>query len=158
MLLSPLRCSPTAPMTPLLQWKRRLSTSLLGTDIGQESFELMKWLVLLLGIASNASASLLIKLALQPPFRLPSLAAPWVVLENWPLLLGIFLYGSAFVLYAVALKFFPLNVAHPTLTSGAIASVAVLSVVVLGEALRPAMVAGLGFIVLGVILLTSGAR
>jgi multidrug transporter EmrE-like cation transporter len=29
---------------------------------------------------------------------------------------------------------------------------------VLGEALRPAMVAGLGFIVLGVILLTSGAR
>ena len=118
----------------------------------------MKWLVLLLGIASNASASLLIKLALQPPFRLPSLAAPWVVLENWPLLLGIFLYGSAFVLYAVALKFFPLNVAHPTLTSGAIASVAVLSVVVLGEALRSAMVAGLGFIDLGVILLTSGAR
>jgi multidrug transporter EmrE-like cation transporter len=118
----------------------------------------MKWLVLLLGIASNASASLLIKLALQPPFRLPSLDAPWVVLENWPLLLGIFLYGLAFVLYAVALKFFPLNVAHPTLTSGAIASVAVLSVVVLGEALRPAMVAGLGFIVLGVILLTTGAR
>lgn len=118
----------------------------------------MKWLVLLLGIASNASASLLIKLALQPPFRLPSLAAPWAVLENWPLLLGIFLYGSAFILYAVALMFFPLNVAHPTLTCGAIASVAVLSVVVLGEALRPAMVAGLGFIVLGVILLASGAR
>jgi multidrug transporter EmrE-like cation transporter len=44
------------------------------------------------------------------------------------------------------------------LTSGAIASVAVLSVVVLGEAVRPAMVAGLGFIVLGVILLTTGAR
>ena len=127
-------------------------------DLEQESFEQMKWLVLLLGIASNASASLLIKLALQPPFRLPSFAAPWAVLENWPLLFGIFLYGSAFVFYAVALKFFPLNVAHPALTSGAIASVAVLSVVVLGEALRPVMVAGLGLIVLGVILLTSGAR
>jgi small multidrug resistance pump len=118
----------------------------------------MKWLVLILGIASNASASLLIKLAMQPPFRLPSLNAPWAALENWPLLLGIFLYGAAFVLYAIALKFFPLNVAHPTLTSGAIASVAVLSVVVLDEALRPAMVAGLGFIVFGVILLTAGAR
>lgn len=135
-----------------------MNTSLLVTDHRQGNFEQMKWLVLLLGIASNASASLLIKLALQPPFRLPSLAAPWVVLENWPLLTGIFLYGSAFILYAVALQFFPLNVAHPTLTSGAIASVAVLSVVVLGEALRPAMVAGLGCIVLGVILLTSGAR
>lgn len=118
----------------------------------------MKWLVLLLGIASNASASLLIKLALQPPFSLPSLDTPWAVFENWPLLLGLALYGLAFVLYALALKFFPLNVAHPTLTSGAMASVAVLSVVVLGEALRPAMIAGLGFIVLGVILLTSGAR
>ena len=135
-----------------------MNTSLHVTDLQQESSEQMKWLVLLLGIASNASASLLIKLALQPPFRLPSLTAPWEALENWPLLLGLFLYGSAFVLYAVALKFFPLNVAHPTLTSGAIASVAVLSVVVLGEAVRPAMVAGLGFIVLGVILLTTGAR
>ena len=118
----------------------------------------MKWLVLLLGIASNASASVLIKLALQPPFRLPSLTSPWEILENWPFILGIFLYGSAFILYTVSLKFFPLNVAHPTLTSGAIASVAVLSVVVLGEDLRATMVAGLGLIVLGVILLTSGAN
>ncbi len=118
----------------------------------------MRWIVLLLGIASNASASLLIKLALQPPHRLPSPQAPWSIFQNWPMIAGLILYGSAFILYAVALKFFPLNVAHPTLTSGAIACVAILSVVVLGEALHPAMLAGLGFIVLGVILLTSGAR
>lgn len=118
----------------------------------------MKWLVLLLGIASNASASLLIKLALLPPQRLPSLAAPWLFFQNWPLLAGLVLYGAAFILYAVALRFFPLNIAHPTLTSGAIASVALMSVLVLGEPLNHAMVAGLGFIVLGVILLTTGAR
>jgi len=118
----------------------------------------MRWIVLLLGIASNASASLLIKVALQPPYRMPSLQAPLASFQNWPLMAGLVLYGSAFVLYAVALKFFPLNIAHPTLTSGAIACVAILSVVVLGEALRPAMLAGLGFIVLGVILLTTGAR
>ncbi|MEB3166494.1 MAG: multidrug transporter [Cyanobacteriota bacterium] len=118
----------------------------------------MKWLVLLLGIASNACASVLIKLALQHPDRLPSLAAPWAILRNWHLAAGIVLYGAALVLYAVALKFFPLNVAHPTLTSGAIACVAVLSVLLLGEALRPSMVAGLGLIVLGVILLTAGSR
>ena len=89
---------------------------------------------------------------------MPSLQAPLASFQNWPLMAGLVLYGSAFVLYAVALKFFPLNIAHPTLTSGAIACVAILSVVVLGEALRPAMLAGLGFIVLGVILLTTGAR
>ena len=62
----------------------------------------------------------------------------------------------SFVLFAAALKFFPLNIAHPILILGGIASVAVLSVILLGEALRPAMFAGLGLIVLGVILLTSG--
>lgn len=118
----------------------------------------MKWLVILMGIASNATASLLIKLALQPPYRLPSFETPWAVFQNWPLIIGLLMYASAFVLYAVALKSFPLNVAHPTLTSGSIACVAVLSVVVLDEVLRPSMLAGLGFIVLGVILLTSGAR
>jgi small multidrug resistance pump len=127
-------------------------------DLQPKSIEQMKRLVLLFGIASNASASLLIKLALQSPFTLPSLTEAWRVIENWPLLLGLFFYGSAFVLYAVALNFFPLNIAHPILTSGAIASVAVLSVVVLGESLRPAMIAGLGLIMFGVILPTSGAR
>ncbi|MFM9109748.1 MAG: hypothetical protein ACKOPN_03955 [Prochlorococcaceae cyanobacterium] len=110
------------------------------------------------GIAANASASLLIKLALLPPRRLPSAADPWALFGNAPLLAGIALYGAAFVLYALALKVFPLNVAHPILTAGAIAGVSVLSVVVLGEGLRPAMLAGLAFIVLGVILLSSSVR
>lgn len=118
----------------------------------------MKWLVLLLGIASNASASVLIKLALQSSDRSPSPAAPWSLLHHWQLGAGLALYASAFVLYAVALKFFPLNVAHPILTSGAIACVALLSVLLLGEALRPSMLAGLGLIVAGVILLTAGSR
>lgn len=118
----------------------------------------MKWLVLLLGIAANASASLLIKLALQPPHELPPLKDPWSLLENRPLIVGVLLYSIAFVLYAMALRLFPLNVAHPVLTSGALACVAVLSFVVLGEGLRPTMIAGLGFIALGVILLTSGSR
>jgi multidrug transporter EmrE-like cation transporter len=118
----------------------------------------MKWLVLLLGIASNASASVLIKIGLVPPYQLPSAGNPFALFSNWPLLLGIFLYGMAFILYVLALRYFPLNVAHPTLTSGAIATVAVLSVLVLGESLRPTMVLGLGFMILGVILLMSGYR
>lgn len=34
----------------------------------------MKWLILILGIASNASASVLVKLAMLPPRRFPSLS------------------------------------------------------------------------------------
>lgn len=118
----------------------------------------MKWLILLLGIASNASASVLIKIGLLPPHQLPSPGNPFALFTNWPLLFGIFLYGMAFILYVLALRFFPLNVAHPTLTSGAITTVAFLSVVILGEPLRPAMIVGLGFMIFGGVLLMSGYR
>ena len=36
----------------------------------------MKWLLLVAGVAANASASVLVKLAMQPPRRFPSLADP----------------------------------------------------------------------------------
>jgi sugar phosphate isomerase/epimerase len=42
----------------------------------------MKWLILILGIASNASASVLIKMAMTPPRKLPSLAEPLAVLST----------------------------------------------------------------------------
>ena len=118
----------------------------------------MKWFIILAGIASNASANLLIKLALQPPFKIPTIATPLDLIRNWPLLLGVSLYGLAFVLYTAVLKFLPLNIAYPTLTSGAIASVTIMSVFVLGETFRPPMFLGLGLIILGVILLTSGSN
>lgn len=118
----------------------------------------MKWLLLFLGIAANASASLLIKLAQLPTRHTPLINHPWLLFLNWQLLLGILFYGVAFVLYAVALKFFPLNVAHPMLTAGAIASVAILSVVVLDERFTASMMLGLGFMAVGIILLTSGHR
>lgn len=47
--------------------------------------------------------------------------------------LGVALYGAAFILYAAALAVLPLNIAHPILTTGAVAVVAILSVVVFNE-------------------------
>jgi small multidrug resistance pump len=118
----------------------------------------MKWIILLCGIASNATASVLIKLAVNPPYKLPTFNAPWEAFYNWPLLAGVTLYVLAFVLYATTLKFFPLNFAHPTLTSGAIGVVAILSVLLIGEQFRLSSVIGLSFIMLGVVLLTIGLR
>ncbi|MFM8675011.1 MAG: hypothetical protein ACKOCA_08320, partial [Vulcanococcus sp.] len=69
----------------------------------------MKWLFLLAGIAISAAASLLVKMATQPPRSLPTLNEPGSLLSNWHLVVGIILYGTAFVLYTLALKVLPLN-------------------------------------------------
>ena len=49
----------------------------------------MKWLILVLGIASNASASVLVKMAMMPPRKFPSLSDPMAALSNWPFWLGL---------------------------------------------------------------------
>ena len=72
----------------------------------------MKWLILILGIASNASASVLVKIAMMPPRKFPSLSEPMAALNNWPFWLGLGLCGAAFLLYAAALARLPLNVAN----------------------------------------------
>jgi len=114
----------------------------------------MKWLVLLLGIAANSSASVLVKLAMMPPRRFPSPIDPWGAITNWPFWLGLVLYGAAFLLYAAALAQLPLNVAHPVLTSGAVATVAILSMLLFGERFYWTSVAGVLLVMAGVILLT----
>lgn len=115
----------------------------------------MKWLILMSGIAANASASVLIKLAMLPPRRFPSFSDPIGALSNWPFWLGLALYGAAFLLYAAALSMLPLNVAHPVLTSGAVAAVAVLSLVLFHETFYWTTGAGILLVVIGVILITA---
>lgn len=115
----------------------------------------MKWLILILGIAANASASVLVKLAMLPPRRFPTLDDPLGALANWPFWLGLTLYGIAFLLYAAALARLPLNVAHPVLTSGAVATVALLSVVLFQEAFHWTTGAGILLVICGVALITA---
>lgn len=115
----------------------------------------MKWLILISGIAANASASVLIKLAMLPPRRFPSFGDPISALSNWPFWLGLALYGAAFLLYAAALSVLPLNVAHPVLTSGAVATVAVLSLVLFHETFYWTTGAGILLVMIGVILITA---
>ena len=114
---------------------------------------MVKWLILVMGVAANASASVLIKIAMQPGRPAPSLAAPLTVLSNCPLLMGVGLYGAAFVLYAAALARLPLNIVHPILTSGAIASVAIISVIIFNEPMRWNTLVGVSLIIIGVIFL-----
>lgn len=114
----------------------------------------MKWIILLLGIAANASASLLVKLAMMPPRRFPSLRDPAAALGNWPFWLGLGLYGVAFLLYAAALARLPLHVAHPLLTSGAIATVALVSALVFREHFYWTTCLGILLVMAGVVLIS----
>jgi multidrug transporter EmrE-like cation transporter len=115
----------------------------------------MKWLIIVLGIVSNASASVLIKLSMMPPRKFPSLADPMAALANWPLWLGLALYGGAFMLYAAALARFPLNIAHPVLTSGAVAAVALFSVLFFREPFHWTTGIGILLVIAGVTLITT---
>lgn len=114
----------------------------------------MKWLILFLGIASNASASVLVKFAMMPPRKFPSFSDPLAALSNWPFWLGLGLYGAAFLLYAAALARLPLNVAHPILTSGAVAAVALCSLLIFREPFHWSTIAGILLVVAGVLLIT----
>ncbi len=114
----------------------------------------MKWLILIFGIASNASASVLVKMAMMPPRKFPSINEPMAALGNWPFWLGLGLYGAAFLLYAAALARLPLNVAHPILTAGAIATVALCSVVIFREPFHWTTAAGIVLVIAGVTLIT----
>ncbi|HAF00071.1 MAG TPA: multidrug transporter [Methylophilaceae bacterium] len=119
----------------------------------------MKWLILVLGILSNASASVLVKMAMVPPRKFPSIAeliaTPLTVLSNWPFWLGLGLYGAAFLLYAAALSKLPLNVAHPILTAGAVATVALFSVIIFKESFYWTTALGIVFVIIGVTLISS---
>lgn len=118
----------------------------------------MKWLILILGIATNASASVLVKMAMMPPRKFPSLAelmaSPLSVFSNWPFWLGLVLYGAAFLLYAAALARLPLNVAHPILTAGAVAAVALSSALIFRESFPWTTLAGIALVIAGVVLIT----
>lgn len=114
----------------------------------------MKWLILILGILSNASASVLIKVAMTNTSVPIQLSKPLSIIGNIPLVAGLSLYGLAFVLYAVALTYLPLNIAHPTLTSGSIALVAIASVTFFGESFTMVNMIGVLLIIFGVVALT----
>jgi small multidrug resistance pump len=118
----------------------------------------MKWLIVLLGMAANAAASVLIKVAVTPPRPAPSFREPAALLTNWPLWLGLAFYGVTFLLYSVALTRLPLNIAHPLFTSGAMVIVAFCSVLVFGEAFYWTTAAGLLLVIAGLWLITLHVR
>lgn len=113
----------------------------------------MKWVILILGIASNASASVLIKMAMMPPRVFPTFSN---LFQFWKI--GLFAWsGTVRVRIFTLLSIFdtaPLNIAHPILTSGAVATVALFSVLIFGEPFHWTTGIGIIFVLTGVIMIT----
>ena len=109
----------------------------------------------MLGVACNASASVLVKVAASAPRRPLSLTHPVDSLGNFPLISGLALYGLAFLLYAMALARLPLNVVHPVLTCGSIAIVALSSALLFHEPFPLTRVIGIGLVLVGVGLIST---
>ena len=107
-----------------------------------------------MGIVFNASASVLVKLAMTPPRKFPSLSDPMNAFNNGPFWFGLVLYGLAFLLYAAALARLPLNVAHPVLTAGAVASVAICSYAIFREPFHWTTILGILLVIAGVAFIT----
>lgn len=115
----------------------------------------MKWMILILGIAANASASVLVKISTMAPRKVPSLTDPIAALGNWPFWLGLVLYGGTFMVYAVALTKLPLNVVHPVMTAGTVAAIALCSGLIFREPFHWTTCAGILLVIAGVGFLTA---
>lgn len=117
----------------------------------------MKWLILFFGVLSNAAASICIKSASATPYVVSFSESSGRLSLNIPLIVGLLLYAVALLFYILALARFPLSVAHPILTSGAISLVALWSFLVLREPLTLTGLLGLVLVLVGVTLLTFRA-
>ena len=110
-------------------------------------------MLVVLGIATNATASVLIKYAMMPE-RNVSILEPVSIIVNVPLWFGLLFFCVAFLIYAFILQRLPLNVSYPILTSGSITLVSILSVFFFDEAVTVEKIVGVMLIIIVVTLIS----
>jgi len=120
------------------------------------------WLLLLAGVALNAAAQLLLKAATRSSGVLVadtgsiSWAAALQLLQAMPLWLGLACYGVSVVLWLGALSRVSVSIAYPMLSIGYVIN-AFAAAILFSEALSVTKLAGIGLIVLGVLVLARAA-
>lgn len=117
--------------------------------------------LVLSGVVLNALAQSLLKLGTNRAGTLEFTlaAAPDTlgkVLTQWPFLLGFAAYGISLVVWIAALTRVPVTIAYPMLSIGYVIN-ALIARFWLGESLGTTGWAGMGFIIVGVWLLTRHA-
>jgi multidrug transporter EmrE-like cation transporter len=120
------------------------------------------WTLILTGVALNAAAQLLLKVATRPlaqfsDFGFVTVSSSVAVLsQSAPFWAGMVCYGASLGVWLAALSKAPVSVAYPMLSLGYVA-VAGVSAVWLGESLSVAKVLGIALICGGVVLVSRSS-
>ena len=120
------------------------------------------WALIFTGVALNAAAQLLLKVATRPlaaysQFDFATLMASILVLaRSAPFWVGMFCYGASLCVWLAALSRAPVSIAYPMLSIGYVI-VAFASMWWLGETLSPAKILGIALICAGVVLVSRSA-
>lgn len=119
----------------------------------------MTWALILTGVALNAAAQVLLKLATRPLGHFPDFGMETLRLSmlslgtSLPFWAGMLCYAASVCVWLGALAKAPVSTAYPMLSLGYIV-VAAISVLWLGETLSPAKALGIAFICAGVVLVS----
>ena len=111
------------------------------------------WIALALCVVGNVSANIGFKRLMTSISLEPSVATLWsVVTSPWAWLGG---FGSLLLLgsYLYAIRVLPIGIAYPMATSLGMVGVALAGAIFFGEALRGQAIAGIGCIMLGIVLI-----
>ena len=120
------------------------------------------WALILTGVALNAAAQLLLKVATRPlahfnEFNTDVLASSVVILfRSVPFWTGMLCYAASVCVWVAALSKAPVSTAYPMLSLGYVV-VAAISVAWLGETLTTAKMLGIALICTGVLLVSRNS-
>jgi multidrug transporter EmrE-like cation transporter len=120
------------------------------------------WVLILTGVALNAAAQLLLKVAARPlahfgVFNTDVLSNSVVILfKSMPFWAGMLCYAASVCVWVAALSKAPVSTAYPMLSLGYVV-VAAVSVAWLGETLTPAKMLGIALICAGVVLVSRNS-
>lgn len=114
----------------------------------------MTYLVLLVSLVFNALANIAIKFGMRNYTGGMNLGFVSYVVKNPTVILGIFLFGFAFVGYSFVLSKLQLSIAYPIMTGIGFLLVSVFSLLLFNESLNLFKILGIVFIFIGIIFLS----
>jgi multidrug transporter EmrE-like cation transporter len=120
------------------------------------------WVLILTGVALNAAAQLLLKVATRPlahfsEFNADILSSSiLILLRSVPFWSGMLCYAASVCVWVAALSKAPVSTAYPMLSLGYVV-VAAVSVAWLGESVTPAKMLGIALICTGVLLVSRSS-
>jgi multidrug transporter EmrE-like cation transporter len=120
------------------------------------------WALILTGVALNAAAQLLLKVATRPLSQFTDFGVQTIVgsglilIQSVTFWAGMVCYGASLCVWLAALSKAPVSTAYPMLSLGYVV-VAGVSVLWLGETLSLPKVLGIAFICLGVVLVSRSS-